>query len=547
MGRWRDRYHLGRSWIWVPTGSDPLAEADETVDVVLSNPSCTTLGTPAIAVLTIVDDQQPIVPDRTFTIGGTVTGLEGTGLVLRRSGEELSPGNGPFTFTESLPDGFPYFVTVRTQPSEPVQVCTVTNGVGTVEGADVTDIAVDCVTPAADTDLDPTFGDAGKVITPGTDGGQALVVQPDDKIVVAGDDTLARYNPDGTLDETFDGDGLVTTGLENDSCFVDGPNDVALQPDGKIVVVGIADDGGAEEQNFGVQRYFPNGALDTDFGDAGLVSTDFAGERDCAYGVAIQPGGEIVVAGETDSDASGDVGVVRYTADGDPDTGFGSDGTGRVTTDIGGDLDLASDVTIDRDGNVVVVARVSVDSSLDNFSVVRYSPAGLLDSSFEGDGITGFDPGTASGLAIDTDGSIVVAGSFQNGFVSGKLDFAVWRFLANGNRDGSFSGDGLVTTDFADVVGPASQDEFGADLVLQTDGKIVVVGRGNSGDLTMARYATDGTLDTSFAGGGTLTVDFTGGFDSGNDVGIQTDGKIVAAATARNGTNNDLGLVRVNP
>ena len=305
-------------------------------------------------------------------------------------------------------------------------------------------------------------------------------------VVVAGDDTLARYNADGTLDETFDGDGLVTTGLENDSCFVDGPNDVALQPDGEIVVVG-----------------------------------------------------------ETDSDASGDVGVVRYTAEGAPDTGFGTDGTGLVTTDIGGELDLATDVTIDTDGNVVVVARVSADSSLDNFSVVRYTPAGSLDPSFGGDGITGFDPGTADSVAIDTDGSIVVAGSFQNGFVSGKRDFAVWRLLTNGDPDGSFSGDGFVTTDFADVVGPASLDESGADLAIQTDGKIVVVGRGGD-ELAMARYGTDGTLDTSFRGGGTLTVDFAGGFDSGHDVGIQTDGKVVASATAGNGTNSDLGLVRVN-
>ena len=90
-----------------------------------------------------------------------------------------------------------------------------------------------------------------------------------------------------------------------------------------------------------------------------------------------------------------------------------------------------------RDGNVVVVARVSDDScarQLQRRAV--HAPPASLDSSFDGDGITGFDPGIAGGVAIDTDGSIVVAGSFQSGFVSGKEDFAVWRFLANGNRDG---------------------------------------------------------------------------------------------------------------
>ena len=117
-------------------------------------------------------------------------------------------------------------------------------------------------------------------------------------------------------------------------------------------------------------------------------------------------------------------------------------------------------------------------------------------------------------------------------------------------RDSSFSDDGLVTTDFADAIGPASTDDFGADLALQPDGKIVVVGRGASDgsgdDLAMTRYGTDGTLDASFGPNGTLTVDFAGGFDFGHDVAIQPDSKIVASATATNGSNTELGLVRID-
>ena len=532
----------------IPVVQDEIYEDVETFNLALVDPDCANLGVSSNAVMTIVDDD----PEPGYTIGGTVTGLEAAGLVLSQLGEQITPGNGPFEFTEVLPDGFPYDVTVTTQPVDPAQICTVTDGQGTVTGANVTDVTVDCVTATPDTDLDPTFGDGGRVTTPGIDDGQAIVVQPDGKIVAVGDDTLARYDTDGTLDETFgeDGTGIIITDLDDDSCFVDGASDVALQSDSHIVVVGIADDGGPENENFGMRRYDANGVLDTGFGDAGLVSDDFAGDSDCAYGVAIQPDDKIVVAGETIQGGNGDVGVVRYNADGTPDTSFGSDGTGLVTTDIGGDLDLATDVTIDTHDNVVLVARVSAASSLGNFSVVRYSPAGLLDSSFDGDGITGFDPGTAGGLAIDIEGRIVVAGSFQSGFVSGKQDFAVWRFLANGERDASFSDDGFVATDFADVIGPASTDDFGADLALQPDGKIVVVGRGASDgsgdDLAMTRYGTDGTLDASFGSNGTLTADFAGGFDFGHDVAIQPDGKIVASATADTGSNSELGLVRIN-
>lgn len=523
---------------------DAISEDDKTVNLVLADPSCTTLGAPATTVLSIVDDE----PKPRFTIGGTVTGLEGSGLVLENFFEEITPGNGPFEFARTVLEGTSYDVTVAAQPSAPAQTCTVTNGSGTVAEDDITDIGIVCVTPPPDGDLDPSFGDGGKVTTPGMEGGQALVVQPDGKIVVASDNALARYDVDGTLDDTFGDAGIVRTALDADTCFVDGASDLALQPDGSIVAVGIVDDGGATDQNFGLQRYDGNGNLDTGFGDLGTVTTDFGGDRDCPYGVTLQPDGKIVVAGEA---TGGDIGLARYDSAGLPDTSFGTDATGLVTADIAGELDLATDVTVDAAGNVVVVARVSEDSSLGGFSVVRYTPAGTLDPSFGGgDGITNVDPGSPEGVAIDADGRIVVAGAAQSGFSTGKSDFAVWRLLVNGDRDLTFDGDGLVTTDFADVVGPASHDELAHDLALQADGKIVVVGFAGldiGGDLALARYGTDGSLDPTFSGDGRLTVDFHGGFDSGQDVALQTDGKIVATGNATNVFSFQLGLVRVNP
>ena len=128
------------------------------------------------------------VPPR-YTIGGTVTGLAGAGLVLYEqvSATELSPGNGAFTFSFPKLSGSSYDVRIRQQPMNPIQVCSITNGAGIVGGANVTDIMVDCVTPVQPGGLDPSFGTGGKV-TAIRAGATAMALQSDGKIVVVGGD-----------------------------------------------------------------------------------------------------------------------------------------------------------------------------------------------------------------------------------------------------------------------------------------------------------------------------------------------------------------------
>ena len=277
-------------------------------------------------------------------------------MTLTLLGEQIAPLNGPFNFTEELPDGFPYDVRVATQPSAPDQTCTVTDGSGTIAGADVGDILVDCVTSTPQADLDPTFGGDGTITTPGVHGAKAITVQPDGKLVVAGQRFPARYDDtDGALDETFGGgDGIVTTGL--DTGFLDFASDVAIAPDGKIVAVGINDDGPSED--FAIERYDTHGLPDPSFGAAGtgVVTTDFHGDTDRAYAVAVQPDGKIIVAGHaTDAAGTGnDFAVARYDLDGELDPTFGEDGTGLVTTDIAGVADFAYAVSLQPDGAIVL-------------------------------------------------------------------------------------------------------------------------------------------------------------------------------------------------
>lgn len=396
---------------------------------------------------------------------------------------------------------------------------------------------------AAPGDLDPSFGIGGRVTTDfgkdEPDRGHAVVIQSDGKIIIAGQGedrgdwdvaALARYNPDGSLDTLFDGDGLVTTEFEEDS----GINAVAIQPDGKIVAAGFTDDG---DDQFAVARYLANGELEWE------VTTNFDDENgwdDEANAVAIQPDGKIVVAGITDAGVRGaNFALARYNAGGSLDTAFGGDG--KVTTDFAEAFYGANSVAIQVDGKIVVAGFASTFASNGNgdVAVARYNPDGSLDSSFGPGGLVTTDLGGSEGgneLTIQADGKLVVAASTN----TGNWDFAVLRYNADGTLDPSFGNGGHVTTDFG------GNDGGHGGMVIQADGKIVVAGDTSvgDGDFAAARYNLDGSLDSTFGTGGRVTTDFGGG-DRGEGMAMQADGRIVVAGTShRQPRNVDFALAR---
>ena len=381
--------------------------------------------------------------------------------------------------------------------------------------------------------LDPLFSDDGKVTTavgPSSDYAYSVAIQPwDQKIVVAGycsngsdwDFALARYNADGSLDTSFSDDGIVTTpvGLSSDYGY-----SVALQPDHKIVVAGSSFNGSNDD--FAVVRYNPDGSLDTFFNGTGKVTTDIGGSSDYGHSVAIRPDGEIVVAGYTYNGSGYDFAVVRYTAGGSLDTSF--NGTGKVTTDLGGYRDYGYSVALQSDGRIVV-AGTSGDDARCGVAVVRYNANGSLDTSFGGG--TG-KVTTAVGafrdygysVAVQSDDKIVVAGYSYNG---SDYDLALVRYEADGSLDTSFNGTGKVTIPIA-----SSGHDGLCGVALQADGKIVVAGdsqQGGNYDFALARFNTDGTLDTSFGEAGKVRTPIGASLDYGRGVAIQADGKIVVA------------------
>jgi uncharacterized delta-60 repeat protein len=183
------------------------------------------------------------------------------------------------------------------------------------------------------------------------------------------DVALARYNSNGTLDASFGTGGRVTTDFG-------GPNDqarsVAVQPDGRIVVAGAA--GGFINRgfDFAVARYNSNGTLDTSFGTSGKVTTDFAGGNDVPTepsAIALQEDGKIVVVGYTLVDDISDFALAGFNSDGTVDTSFGTNG--KVTTDFAGANDVPFSVAVQPDGNIVVAGGATINGRA-NFAVARY-------------------------------------------------------------------------------------------------------------------------------------------------------------------------------
>jgi uncharacterized delta-60 repeat protein len=277
------------------------------------------------------------------------------------------------------------------------------------------------------------------------------------------------------------------------------------------------------------------GDLDPTFGNGGLVTTDFSSRSDFGAAVAIQSDARIVTAGN--SSAVGVFGVdfalARYHPNGNLDASFGSGGI--VRSDFGAPLDAAADVALQLDGKIVAAGVSAGD-----FAVARYNANGSLDSSFGTGGFVRTDFGSfdqATALALQSDGKVVVVGF-------GLGSFAVARYNADGLLDSTFGSGGKVTTGF----GLAGAAAF--DVAVASTGEIVVGGGTGlfpfgPGDFAIARYESDGALDSSFGTGGTATTDF-GGSDRAFAIALQSDGRVTAAGGTRTSTSDDFALARYN-
>lgn len=548
----------GTRFAKIPIINNQIEDGSRTVLMTLSNPmGCSALGTQNTATFTIIDDDKPPPVLPTYHVGGTLTGLMGTGLVLKEisTGATVTPTNGSFTLVPTFFTSAPYDVRVISQPVNPNQNCVVANGAGSVGMADVTNIAVTCTTILPNGVLDPSFGNGGTAASgvPGVP--TAMALQSDGKVVMLGDLKLLRVNPDGTLDAGFGTAGQVTVPF-NGGVF-DLAQGVAVQSDGKIIVVGSMTVSG--QSNYALARFDTNGTLDSTFGINGKVTTNFAGDGSLARRIVIQGDGKLVVAGNAMNGALAlsdiDFGVARYHSDGSLDSTFGTGG--KVQTNIAGKSDLVQGLALQSDGKIVVVGRVAVDGGTNpDFGIVRYNANGSLDTTF-GAGLNGiirtdFGKGNweeASDVAVQTDGKIVVTGRVRVGTV---FNFALARFGADGLTDLAFGNAGLVVTAFSPPsTVPNAPSDVANGIAIQADGKIVVVGQSANPsanpDFAVARYLSTGALDATFGTAGKVTVDFFGAIDGATGVVVQPDGRIMVGGFARNAGSTGFALVRLLP
>src|SRR5438034_7806732 len=279
-----------------------------------------------------------------------------------------------------------------------------------------------------------------------------------------------------------------------------------------------------------------DGDLDPTFGTGGMVTTDIDHSTDIANAVAIQADGKLVVVGQTykNNDYSNeDFVATRYNTDGTLDTTFGRGG--KVRTDFPGLAAVPSAVVIQSDGKIVVAGGAFPQFTFaGNFEVVRYNPNGSLDRSFGNGGIvtTTFPQGSyAFDVALQPDGKIIAAGTVFVDFIPGEpsnTDFALARYNPDGTPDATFGSGGQVTTDFVGM----EDDAF--SVLIQSDGKIIAVGSANDPatfyDFAAVRYFSNGTIDTTFAMAGKVRTDFADQtFDRARSTALQPDGRIVVA------------------
>ncbi len=342
--------------------------------------------------------------------------------------------------------------------------------------------------------------------------------------------------------------GLAGTALTSITPGANWGAAVLMQSDGKTVVAGtVAAD--FMNQDIALARYNADGSLDDSFGTGGMVVTDLGSSGDAASAIAIDAQGGILVAGQVITYSGRysrhlDFALARYNSDGTLDANFGQGGFTRLDMGSKG-ADQASAIAVQSDGNIVVAGTGTVGGR-QCFAIARYTPDGWLDYSFAGTGYTttNFPAGAsgAYGIALQSDGRIVLAGKVENWSLppdaqgNSPTDLALARYNADGTLDSTFGNQGLVSTDLGFT-------DDAANAVALAGNDIVIAGRAG-GDFLVARYLSDGTLDGSFGNGGVRRVDFARGADSASAIAVRPDGKILLAGEATKGAATEFALAQ---
>jgi uncharacterized delta-60 repeat protein len=473
--------------------------------------------------------------------GSIDTGFGLNGLVRSDSGPTLS---GLGNTLEIQPDG--KIVVLGLQWSQPAANTYTTQFVVERYNADGSD--------------DITFATDGRVVTAfgsGYDMPQAMTLQPDGKILVAGTSTsfntqfvVVRYTSNGVLDTTFDGDGKVSTSFGTGT--YSSPNFITAHADGKILVAGTTGSATGIAVNFMVVKYNTNGSLDTTFDGDGKAVNPFEA-TDASYNIMSaleQPDGKFLITTSADlyggNNLPNDFVARKYNANATTDVSFGVNG--KVTTTFLEGFNQPRNSALQPDGKILIVGYSHDLSYLQNDSnMVRYQSNGTLDTTFgTGGKVTmGFDSTNDESniLLIQPDGKLLAIGTKRNHTDNGYLfqDIALSRYNTDGSLDTGFGTQGKVVSIF--VQNNINRINCAA---LQPDGKIILANAyynlyiaDTSYHYELIRYTAGGIVDTTFGTGGKVIIDA-----QPDAILIQADGKIITTGTGADAQNNAALVVK---
>lgn len=409
------------------------------------------------------------------------------------------------------------------------------------------------IAPASFAENAGTAAAVGTITRIGTDNAAALTVSltssntnqavvPASAVIPAGQDSTT-FNIDAVDDHVVTGTQTVTIGAAADAAvplsvattFGSGGSvsqnsiteAIAVQPDGKIITAGLNSADAAV-----VLRYNADGTPDTTFATIGFIP----------QAVLVQPDGKIVVGGSGGNGSSSVFEVARYNANGTLDTGFGSGGT--VVFNQSGDYNEIWDLALASDGNILAAGDASFGGQPSTFAVAELNITnGSLVTNFGNGGIASVVPtygyqSRAFSVVVQPDGDIVLGGVTKGGNYDSEITLA--RFTPAGTLDSGFGSGGVAKTDL-----PGWYDQ-GDGLALQPDGKFVVAGYTSPAGVyppvynsALVRFNADGTLDPNFGTNGYVISDLGANNNQASKVGLQPDGMILVVGEATDASGGD--------
>jgi gliding motility-associated-like protein/uncharacterized delta-60 repeat protein len=384
---------------------------------------------------------------------------------------------------------------------------------------------------AQDGSLDSSFNGTGILPIPQHSYGQ-IKLQTDGKIILAGIDSLYRYNADGTPDLSFgvNGADIILAGSVAISITC-----IAVQPDNKIIVFGVTNSiDPLYDKHYIICRRLADGKPDNSLNGNGFAIVPLGNDSTTYGGLILQPDNKILLTGGETYQTR--FIITRINANGTIDAAFGTGGT--VYTSFG-ERAYLSTMTVQPDGKIIAVGASSANYlgyNADSLAMARYNSDGSLDKSFNGSGKLTYAPlhdrfiqpgARGHAVVVQPDGKIVVGGIYCYGQSHGiwvNMDAAVWRFNQDGSADNSFNLTGLQTIAFG-FNSPQGNNTV-IDIGLQCDGKIVIGGQMDIFDflkpnIALSRFNQNGSIDNTFGTAGVSLIRLTGAY--GYDINTNTE------------------------